>query len=49
MGLTMVQEVINRHLGLIRFDPDYRQGCRVHIQLQTHAQQNTGQRPNAHG
>ncbi len=49
MGLTMVQEVINQHLGLIRFDPTYRQGCRVHIQLQTHAQQNSGKRPYAYG
>jgi nitrogen fixation negative regulator NifL len=49
MGLTMAQEVINQHLGMIRFDPNYRQGCRVHIQLQTHAQQNTGRRPYAYG
>jgi len=49
MGLTMAQEVINRHMGLIRFDPNYRHGCRVHIQLQTHAQQSTGQRLHAHG
>jgi len=49
MGLTMAQEVINQHLGLIRFDPSYRTGCRVHIQLQTHAQHNSGLRPYAYG
>ncbi len=49
MGLTMAQEVINQHLGLIRFDPTYQQGCRVHIQLQTNAQQHSGNRPYAYG
>lgn len=49
MGLTMAQEVINQHLGLISFDPAYRQGCRVHIQLQTHAQHHNGQQPYAYG
>lgn len=49
IGLTMAQEVINQHLGLIRFDPSYRQGCRVLIQLQTHARQSIGQRPYAYG
>ena len=49
MGLTMAQEVINQHMGLIRFDPSYHYGCRVHIQLQTHAQHHTGQRPYAYG
>ncbi len=49
MGLTMAQEVINQHLGLISFDPSYQHGCRVRIQLQTHAQPNTGQRPYSYG
>lgn len=40
MGLAMVQEVINQHQGIIRFDPAYREGCRVHIQLQTNTGQN---------
>lgn len=33
MGLAMTQEIINQHQGLIRFDPSYRDGCRVLIQL----------------
>jgi nitrogen fixation negative regulator NifL len=49
MGLTMAQEVINQHLGLISFDSTYKEGCRVHIQLQIHAQQSSEQRPYAHG
>jgi len=50
MGLTMAQEVINQHQGLIRFDPAYREGCRVHIQLQTHMRQDLKQQNNyAHG
>jgi nitrogen fixation negative regulator NifL len=49
MGLTMAQEVINQHLGLIRFDPAYREGCRVHIQLPIHARQPSEQRPYPHG
>jgi nitrogen fixation negative regulator NifL len=35
-GLTMAQEVINQHLGLIRIDPNYREGCRVRIQFNIH-------------
>ncbi|MDD5036604.1 MAG: nitrogen fixation negative regulator NifL [Methylococcaceae bacterium] len=38
MGLAMAQEVINQHLGLIRFDTSYREGCRVRIQLPFHPQ-----------
>jgi nitrogen fixation negative regulator NifL len=49
MGLTMAQEVINQHLGLISFDPAYREGCRVHIQLPIHVRQQTEQRPYPHG
>jgi len=49
MGLTMAQEVINQHLGLIRFDPAYKEGCRVHIQLPIQNRQNLEQRPYAHG
>lgn len=49
MGLTMAQEVINQHLGLIRFDPAYRDGCRVHIQLPIQGQQNQEQRLYTHG
>ena len=49
MGLTMAQDVVNQHLGLISFDPSYQHGCRVRIQLQTHAQPNTGQRPYSYG
>jgi len=45
----MAQEVVNQHAGLIRFDPACREGCRVHIQLQTQPRLLTEQRPYAHG
>ncbi len=38
MGLTMAQEVINQHLGLIRFESIAGEGCRVHIQFTIHRQ-----------
>ncbi|TAN47568.1 MAG: nitrogen fixation negative regulator NifL [Methylococcaceae bacterium] len=40
MGLTMAQDVINQHQGLIRIDPTYRDGCRVLIQLPIHQEFN---------
>ncbi len=49
MGLTMAQDVINQHQGLIRFDQAYGEGCRVHIQLQTQARQDLKQNNHAHG
>lgn len=49
MGLTMAQEIVNQHRGLIRFDPAYREGCRVHIQLPARAQQHFKQDRQAHG
>lgn len=33
MGLAMAQEIINQHLGIIQFDPDYQEGCRVNLQF----------------
>ena len=33
IGLSIAQEVVNQHQGLLRFDPGYREGCRVLIQL----------------
>lgn len=33
MGLPMVQEAVARHGGLIDFDTEYRDGCRVRVQL----------------
>jgi nitrogen fixation negative regulator NifL len=33
MGLAMAQEIINQHLGIIQFDPDYHEGCRVKLQF----------------
>lgn len=33
MGLTVAQEVVSRHAGLIEIDPAYREGCRVRVQL----------------
>lgn len=49
MGLAMAQEVINQHLGLIRIDPNYKEGCRVHIQFNLHQKQTVQERPYAHG
>ncbi len=49
MGLTMAQEVVNQHAGLIRFDPAYEDGCRVHIQLPAQAAQNLNSGVYAHG
>ncbi|MDZ4201126.1 MAG: nitrogen fixation negative regulator NifL [Gallionella sp.] len=33
LGLAMAQEVATRHGGTIDIDPDYRNGCRVRVQL----------------
>ncbi len=33
MGLSMAQDTVVRHGGLIDIDPDYRDGCRVRVQL----------------
>jgi nitrogen fixation negative regulator NifL len=33
MGLSMAQETVSRHGGLIDFDTEYRAGCRVRVQL----------------
>lgn len=33
MGLTIVQDVITDHFGIVRFDPEYQQGCRVCVEL----------------
>jgi len=48
-GLTMAQEVINHHLGLIRIDPSYRDGCRVRIQFNIHNTPFAPMRPSDHG
>ncbi len=37
MGLSMAQDTVVRHGGLIDLDPDYREGCRVRVQLPTAA------------
>lgn len=49
MGLTMAQEVVNQHQGLIQFDAACREGCRVHVQLHTHVRQDLKQNHYAHG
>lgn len=49
MGLTMAREVVNQHAGLIEFDPAYQNGCRVHIQFQTHARLAPSENHYAHG
>jgi signal transduction histidine kinase len=33
MGLSMAQDTVARHGGLIDIDPAYRNGCRVRVQL----------------
>lgn len=48
-GLTMAQEVINQHLGLIRIDPSYREGCRVRIQFNIHNTLSASERTSNHG
>ncbi|MBI5331452.1 MAG: nitrogen fixation negative regulator NifL [Betaproteobacteria bacterium] len=37
MGLSMAQDTVARHGGLMDIDPDYPQGCRVRVQLPTGA------------
>lgn len=39
LGLSMAQDTVSRHGGLLDMDPDYRHGCRVRVQLPT------GERP----
>jgi len=48
-GLTMAQEVVNQHLGLIRIDPGYRDGCRMHLQFNFHKPRTSVLRQSAHG
>jgi len=33
MGLPMAQEIVNAHGGYIEVDPDYQDGCRIHLTL----------------
>jgi nitrogen fixation negative regulator NifL len=33
LGLAMAQDVVNRHGGIIDIDPEWRNGCRVRVQL----------------
>lgn len=33
LGLAMAQDVVTRHGGTLDIDPDYRNGCRVRVQL----------------
>jgi nitrogen fixation negative regulator NifL len=49
MGLTMAQDVVNQHQGLIQLDRSDQKGCRVHIQFQTHARHVHTQEHHAHG
>ncbi|MBS1211883.1 MAG: sensory box histidine kinase [Proteobacteria bacterium] len=49
IGLTMAQEVVNQHQGIIRFDPTYQEGCRVHIQFPIRQSRTEPLRPYAHG
>jgi nitrogen fixation negative regulator NifL len=36
MGLAMVQDIVNRHAGIVMIDPDYTQGCRIRLQFDIH-------------
>lgn len=47
-GLSMAQDVVNQHAGLIRIDPSYQDGCRVHIQFDLRNQHSFRNRPAAH-
>jgi nitrogen fixation negative regulator NifL len=35
LGLAMVQAVVNQHAGTVEIDPEYHDGCRVHVRLPT--------------
>jgi hypothetical protein len=45
----MAQEIVNQHLGLIRIDPEYRDGCRMHLQFNYPKAQADRTRSAAHG
>lgn len=49
IGLTMAQEVVNQHQGLIRFDASYTEGCRVHLQFPIRHLHSEATRPYVHG
>lgn len=34
LGLTMAQEIVNQHHGIIEIDPGYRHGCRMRVRFQ---------------
>ncbi|QJD29262.1 nitrogen fixation negative regulator NifL [Methylococcus geothermalis] len=34
MGLAVAHEIVNQHNGMIRIDPDYHEGCRIHMQFE---------------
>lgn len=33
MGLTLAQDIVNNHQGLLEIDPDYTSGCRIRVEL----------------
>lgn len=33
MGLTLAQEIVNNHQGLLEVDPEFTSGCRIKVQL----------------
>jgi len=49
IGLSIAQEVVTRHQGFLSIDPDYREGCRVLIQLPTSGSQQFRLRPALYG
>jgi nitrogen fixation negative regulator NifL len=36
MGLAIAQEIVSRHQGLIEIDPNYMEGCRMHLRFPVH-------------
>ena len=49
VGLSIAQEVVTQHQGFLSIDPDYREGCRVLIQLPTSSTQQIRLRPAVYG
>jgi signal transduction histidine kinase len=33
MGLTLAQEIVNNHQGLLEIDPEFTSGCRIRLEL----------------
>ncbi|MDD2768753.1 MAG: nitrogen fixation negative regulator NifL [Methylococcus sp.] len=49
VGLTVAHEIVNQHNGLIRIDPEYNEGCRIHMQFEIRKVQPERRAKVAHG